>query len=169
MTETEAKATIEKLHRKYAGVLFDHCFRLLGSKAAAEDALQEVFLSAYRGLASFTYGESHLPWLYRIATNLATSRLRKRRAWRWISLEGLRSRASPNPGAEELVADAEQRDRVRRAIESLPMDLRKVVVLCELAGLGYQQVADALKIPVGTVGSRRHRAVEMLRRKLGGG
>ena len=108
------------------------------------------------------------PLLYRIATNLVTSRLRKRRVWRWISLEGLRSRASPNPGAEELAADAEERDRVRQAVESLPMDLRKVVVLCELADLSYQQIADTLKIPVGTVGSRRHRALELLRRKPGG-
>jgi RNA polymerase sigma-70 factor (ECF subfamily) len=108
------------------------------------------------------------PLVYRIATNVATSRLRKRRVWRWISLEGLGVRTSRNAGAEELVADAEQRIRVRRAVESLPMDLRKVIVLCELAELSYQQVADSLEIPVGTVGSRRHRGLELLRRKLGG-
>ena len=71
--------TIEEMHRRFSGVLFDLCLRMLGDRAAAEDAVQETFVSAFRALDSFTYGESHLPWLYRIATNACLKMIRTRK------------------------------------------------------------------------------------------
>ena len=67
---------IENLHKKYAGIIFDMCIRILKDHSLAEDAVQETFLNAYRSLESFTYGESHLPWLYKIGTNVCLKILR---------------------------------------------------------------------------------------------
>jgi RNA polymerase sigma-70 factor (ECF subfamily) len=161
------ETALVRLYERLERPIYNVVYRFLWTSEDSQDAVQETFLRLWR-MRHQVRTSTVEPLLYRIAINVATSRLRKRRVWRWISLEVLRSRASPNPGAEELVGDAEVRLRVRRAVESLPMDLRKVIVLCELAELSYQQVADGLEIPVGTVGSRRHRALELLRRKLGG-
>ena len=69
---------IEVLHRKYSRVLYDKCVRMLGDRQEAEDAVQETFLSAYRAIDRFQEGESHLPWLYRIATNVCLKTIRTR-------------------------------------------------------------------------------------------
>jgi RNA polymerase sigma-70 factor (ECF subfamily) len=71
-------ATIELLHKKYAGVLYDKCVRMLADRQEAEDAVQETFINAFRGLEQFRYGDSHLPWLYRIATNVCLKVIRTR-------------------------------------------------------------------------------------------
>jgi RNA polymerase sigma-70 factor (ECF subfamily) len=65
----ERAHAIEQLHRRFSGVIYGHCVRMLGDRTEAEDAVQEAFVAAFRALDSFRYGESHLPWLYRIATN----------------------------------------------------------------------------------------------------
>lgn len=161
------EAALLHLYESLERPLYNVVLRFLWTPEDSQEVVQEAFLRLWR-IRGRVRMASVEPLLYRIATNLATSRLRKRRLWRWISLEALRNRASPEPGAEELAVSAEERGRVRRAIESLPMELRKVVVLCELTGLSYEQVADSLQIPVGTVGSRRHRAMELLRRRLSG-
>ena len=161
------EAALVHLYQRLERPLYNVVYRFLWTAEDSQEIVQEAFLRLWRMRARVRM-DSVEPFLYRITVNLARSRLRKRRLWRWVSLEALRNRTSPDPGAEELAATAEARGRMRRVIEGLPMDLRKVVVLCELAGLSYQQVAQTLGIPVGTVGSRRHRAMELLRRKLSG-
>ncbi len=160
MTETEAKATIEKLHRKYAGVLFDHCFRLLGSTAAAEDALQEVFLSAYRGLASFTYGESHLPWLYRIATNTCFKALRSQRRKGFVLVDDTDLRGGQNPNQDATV-------HARQILEKLAADLDErgfeIVVGTYFTGMTQDELAKLLGISRRSVVKR----LANLRRKVG--
>ena len=69
----DRSATIELLHDKYAGVLYDKCVRMLRDRQEAEDAVQETFVSAFRSLDQFRYGESHLPWLYRILEKVTDS------------------------------------------------------------------------------------------------
>ena len=99
--------TIEELHAKYAGVLYDLCVRLLGDRSEAEDAVQEVFLNAYRALASFTYGKSHLPWLYRIATNVCFKIMRTRRRKGVALIEDPdRSAAASHHPADTITRDA---------------------------------------------------------------
>ena len=164
LDETALVHLYERLERS----LYNVVYRYLWRPEDSQEVVQEAFLRLWR-MRRKVRMDSVEPLLYRIALNTATSRVRKRRVWRWASLEALKDRASPSPGAEDLAAGVEERDRVRRAIEELPADLRKVVLMCELAGLSYQQVADTLEIPVGTVGSRRHRAMGLLRRSLGGG
>jgi RNA polymerase sigma-70 factor (ECF subfamily) len=161
LDETALLHLYERLERS----LYNVVYRFLWTPEDSQEIVQEAFLRLWRMRARVRM-DSVEPLVYRIAINLARSGLRRRRLWRWVSLEALRNRASHDPGAEELAATAEARGQMRQAIEALPMDLRMVVVLCELAGLSYQQVAEAVGIPVGTVGSRRHRAMELLRKRL---
>jgi RNA polymerase sigma-70 factor (ECF subfamily) len=161
------EAALLHLYERLERPLYNVVYRFLWSPEDSQETVQEAFLRLWRMRARVRM-DSVEPLLYRIAVNLARSRLRRRRLWRWVSLEALRNRASRDPGAEELAATTETHGHVRRAIETLPTDMRRVVILCELAGLSYQQVAAALGIPVGTVGSRRHRALELLRGMLRG-
>ena len=161
------EAALVDLYERLERPLYNVVYRYVWTREDAREIVQEAFMRLWRMRRRVRAGSAD-PLLYRIALNLAVNRWRRRRLWRWASLEALRERASPEPGAEELAATAQERRRMRRALESLPDGLRRVVVLCELAGLSYEQVAQALGIPAGTVGSRRHRAMELLRRKLGG-
>ncbi len=104
--------------------------------------------------------------LYRIAINLAASKRRRAKLWRWASLDALRSHAVEQPSIEDTLVSAATRQDVRAAIESLPESLRRTLVLCELTSLTHEQVGRILHIPAGTVGSRRHRAVQLLRERL---
>jgi len=161
------EAALVHLYEKLERRLFNVVYRFLWTSEDSQEVVQEAFLRLWR-IRRQVRMSSVEPLLFRIATNLATTRVRKRRVWRWVSLEALRERASPNMETETLAVRAEGHTRVRRAIESLPMDLRRVVVLCELAELSYEQVAESLEIPIGTVGSRRHRAMDLLRQALRG-
>jgi RNA polymerase sigma-70 factor (ECF subfamily) len=104
---------------------------------------------------------------FRIALNLASNRLRSRRLWRWLPFVA-EGGDDIDPGAlADAGVDARRRQRaVRAAVESLPDDLRRVVFMCEFSGLGYDEIASALGVPTGTVGSRRNRALKLLREKL---
>lgn len=140
----ERAVMIEGLHRRYAGVLYDKSVRMLGDHAAAEDAVQETFISAFRNLEQFSYGESHLPWLYRICTNVCLKILRTRARKGAASLEGL---------SEEhlkVASNVERQLRVRRVLAELAerLDERSlaIVVAHHLDGMDQGQVAALLGI-----------------------
>jgi RNA polymerase sigma-70 factor (ECF subfamily) len=104
--------------------------------------------------------------IYKIAINLASSRRRSARLWRWISLDVVRHEATTDRSMDEAMSAHEDHVRVRAAVEALPEDLRRVIMLCNYSDLNYKQVAHVLSIPPGTVGSKRHRAVRLLREHL---
>jgi RNA polymerase sigma-70 factor (ECF subfamily) len=156
-----------RLYERLERPLYNVAFRFVWTAPDAQEVVQEAFLRLWR-MRHRVRVDSVEPLLYRIAINLATSRLRRRRLWRWVSLEALRDHSAPGPNACEQAVAVRQQARLRGAIEALPMELRRVVVLCELGELSYAQVAETLGIPAGTVGSRRHRALERLRDELGG-
>ena len=108
------------------------------------------------------------PLVYKIALNLAASRLRRRKIWRWLPLDALRQATTGEVGADEELTRDQERARVREAVLALPEDLRRVVILSEFTGMTYAEIAEALSIPTGTVGSRRHRALKLLRDQLSG-
>jgi len=139
----DRERTVEGLHRKYAGLVYGLCLRILGARADADDAVQETFLAAFRGLDSFTYGESHLPWLYRIATNACLKAIRTRR------------RKSESPLDDPGRAPSPERDPVReiharRALEGLIATLdergQEILVAHYVAGMDQGQIAAALGI-----------------------
>ena len=96
------------------------------------------------------------------------SRKRWRRIRRWLSLEAVRETAAPQSPADQQLLASQRQAGLRRAVESLPDELRQVILLCEFSELRYAEVAQLLGIPAGTVGSRRNRALKLLRQQLAG-
>lgn len=138
------------------------------SGAEADDLAQETLVKAFRAIDSFD-GSHPRAWLARIARNTAINRDQRNREF--LSDEGL-VEPDPAPGGEddpqELVAGAEIDSHLRVALDDLPGAFRTVVQLVDVEGLSYQEAADALEIPIGTVMSRLHRARSRLRASLRG-
>lgn len=143
--------------------------RFTGSVEEAEDVAQEAFVQAYLKLASFQRTARFYTWLYRIAFNLAVSKGRKRRPR--VSLNVVQEAGGPEPVSEDQRPDdpamAEERSELlHQAITELAEEHRQVLVLREFEGLDYQQIADVLEAPIGTVRSRLFRARAQLKERL---
>jgi RNA polymerase sigma-70 factor (ECF subfamily) len=156
----------------------------LGSYDDAVDAAQEAFLKAYRGLAGFRGGASFKTWVIRIALNAARSlrtraRARKRGGGQVVSMDGLAAGKVADAGSPIEVADPrdgarpaallerrELKEAIERAIVELDPEAREVIVLRDLSGQSYEEIAAALGLPLGTVKSRVHRARLELQAKL---
>lgn len=154
--------------------LYGIVHRLVGDPEKAMDLVQETFLKAWRGLPSFEGGSAFFTWLYRIARNVVTSAARYEgvRPKIRVALHG----ADEDGGSMEIeAADAgpelrlsadERRSLVLGAIAALPPDFREIVVLRDMEDRAYEEIADLLEIPVGTVRSRLHRARMELKERL---
>lgn len=169
----------EQLVAHYQDRVYNYVLRMVHDPVEAQDVAQETFLRAYQGLPRFRGASSFQTWLYRIASNLAidAARSRKRRGIGLVSidqpLEGedesemVRDLPDENEHGplDEALRQELQRE-VWRAVGELSDRLRPVVVLSDLQGLSYQEVADILGCPVGTVKSRLFNARNQLREKL---
>jgi len=162
----EARA-FEELVRRYQHRVFGVALRMLGNAAEAEEVAQEAFLRVHRAIGEFR-GESKLStWLYAITSRLCLTRLgagdrRLGREGEETLLRLANGHANPVAAAERSELEA----ALHRAIAELPEDRRIVVVLRDLEGLAYEEIAAALALPVGTVRSRLHRARLDLKEKL---
>lgn len=137
--------------------------RVLRDPAEAEDVTQEVFLSMLRSIRQFDGRARFSTWLHRVALNRALNRLRDLSRRGRLRPDGAdASRAS----ADELVAQAERRQRVRRAVFGLVPDRRRLVTMRDIEGLSYDEIARIARLPQGTVKSRLHRARAELARRL---
>jgi RNA polymerase sigma-70 factor (ECF subfamily) len=162
-------AAFSELVQRHASRLLNMVSHLVGSREDAEDLVQETFVQAYRGLGTYQGRSQFFTWLYRIATNRAISTHRKRRletvqrreALVWEQQPG-RERSDPGTA----VIEAEETQRVQHAIARLPEDRRAVLVLRDIDGLDYAEIAEILQLPAGTVRSRLHRARLELRELL---
>lgn len=146
---------------------------MLGSSAAAEDATQDAFFSAYRNIRAFK-GTSFRPWLMRIASNACLDELRRRGRRPAVSLDAPAPGsdnpldvADPAAGPETEALRRELHDLVQAALLRLSADQRLAVVMCDLQGFAYEEIAEAMRTSVGTVKSRIARGREKLRRELG--
>ena len=133
-------------------------FRLLGDRDRMDDVLQEAYARAFRALPRFRGGASAGSWLYRIVYNACIDELRRSGARKEISLEEWRERGA--------APDVEQRLDLEAALAALPVDLRAVVLLVDADELSYDEAAEILGIPAGTVASRLSRARDALRGAL---
>ena len=166
-------AAFNVLVERYEGAVYNLCLRMLGSAPAAEDVAQETFISAYRSLGRFRDG-AFRSWLFRIAANACYDELRRRRSRPAVSLErggGEEDErqvdvASPAPGPEEQLETAELGKVLRAAISSLPSDQRLAVILRDVQGLEYAEIAAVTDVSLGTVKSRLNRARLRLRSLL---
>lgn len=155
----------------YQRAVFAIAYRMTCDAAAAEDLAQEVFLRAWRKLGTFRPSEPLKPWLLRLATNVCINALKKRRP---IAVpmhaddEGdAIEPPSREPDAAEAASHGELAARLERAIAELPDDYRLIVTLRHVEELSYEEIAEALALPLGTVKVRLFRARERLRRILG--
>ena len=153
--------------RSHGRFLYTVAYRLTGNDADAQDLVQEVLLRVRRGLATYRPGSLEA-WLSRITTNafLDETRRRKRRPSEPLPDDPDRVLAGGDDAATALAA-ATLSDDVQDALRALPYEYRAAVVLCDVVGLPYGEIADQLGVPVGTVRSRIHRGRALLRSSLG--
>ena len=168
------RGAFDLLVLKYQHKVVKLVARLLRDPTEAEDVAQEAFVKAYRALGSFRGDSAFYTWLYRIAVNTArnaiASRQRRPLDYEAELSEGeqlnLASRLRDTDTPEATALSEEIRVTVNQAIESLPEDLRTAIVLREVEGLSYEEIAAAMDCPVGTVRSRIFRAREAVDRAL---
>jgi RNA polymerase sigma-70 factor, ECF subfamily len=169
-------AAFEPLVEKYRQRVWRLAFNTLRDREEAWDVAQEAFIRAYQALPSFRGQSAFYTWLYRIVMNVATDRARSRGAQgRAFGTERVpeedwdRVLPDQNPGDEapdDAAARREQRQKIVQALDTLPEHHRKIVMLSDLEGLSYREIADTLEIPMGTVMSRLHNARKRLRDAL---
>jgi RNA polymerase sigma-70 factor (ECF subfamily) len=162
--------------RTHQDRVYAFCVRMLADREDALDIAQEVFLSAYRNMAGFRGEASLSTWLLRIAANRSLNRIRQRatRAAREVmSIEPQEDSDSPfqPPGREEdrpdrMMESRETRKILEAAIANLDEDSRMLVLLSDVEGFSYEELSEAVGIPLGTVKSRLHRARMALRKML---
>src|SRR3989475_8193731 len=158
--------------------LYGAALRMTRNPADAEDLVQETYLKAYRGFGGFEEGTNLKAWLYRILTNtyINSYRARKRRPeqsdiedvedlYLYRRLGGLEG-ARAGQSAEEEVLDHFTDVEVKEALESLPEQFRMAVLLADVEGFAYKEIAEILDIPIGTVMSRLHRGRRGLQKRL---
>ena len=171
----EELAHYEAIVQRYARHVYNIAYRMAGNEADARDLVQEAFLRVYRALRRVEPDDPLERWLYRIVSNLHIDLLRKRPRTRVESLDAPVETARGEVSREiadlesspEAILDREQLDvAIQRALGTLPQELRLVVVLSDIEGLAYEEIAAMLRTPLGTVKSRLHRARQALQQRL---
>jgi RNA polymerase sigma-70 factor (ECF subfamily) len=160
--------SFEILVRRHQRTIFNLVYRLLGDYDEAAEVAQEVFLSAYKSIGQFRGDANFSTWLYRIGLNHASTRRK--------SLNNTQQRHVPLDGTEAIADGAvdparsfehkEIQQRVQQALNSLDPDDARIILLRDLQDVPYEDVAEMLDIPVGTVKSRLHRARQALKSHL---
>jgi RNA polymerase sigma factor (sigma-70 family) len=158
--------TWDEVVRQHSARVYRLAYRLSGNPQDAEDLTQDTFVRVFRSLASFTPGTFE-GWLHRITTNLFLDMVRRRQRIRFDALpedtERLPGRA---PGPDQVFEDTQLDPQIQAALDALSPEFRVAVVLCDIEGLTYEEIAATLGIKLGTVRSRIHRGRTQLRREL---
>jgi RNA polymerase sigma-70 factor, ECF subfamily len=166
----------DQLVTKYRSRIYAMTYSLLQNADDAWDVSQEAFIKAWRALPGFKGDSAFYTWLYRIAHNACYDCLRKRRIQSVGEFDDSRADHQPDPTAEAVphgfvrpdkaLANAELGVRLKKAIEALSADHRCVILLREIEGLSYDEIAESLKIPIGSVMSRLFYARKKLQHLL---
>ena len=169
-TPSEAKGTLtapalEQLYTRLEGPLYNVVYRWLWHPEDARDTVQEAFVRLWKRRETVDMATVE-PLVYKIALNLASNQRRRRKVWRFLTLDVLRTRTTDDAPADSQIAGHQDRAALRRAIDALPEHQRRVLLMCEFAELSYADIAAVLDIPSGTVASRRHHALKALRASM---
>jgi RNA polymerase sigma factor (sigma-70 family) len=158
----------EEIVREHSARVYRLAYRLTGNQHDAEDLTQEVFVRVFRSLSSYTPGTFE-GWLHRITTNLFLDQARRKQRIRFDGLPDDAGDRIPGrePGPERAWEHNNLDHDVQAALDSLPPDFRAAVVLCDIEGLSYEEIAATLDVKLGTVRSRIHRGRAQLRAELG--
>src|SRR5262244_2588596 len=167
-------AAFEPLVEKYRQRVWRLAFQVLRDREVAWDCAQDAFVRAFQSLGSFRGQSAFYTWLFRIAMNVATDRLRSRGALaRAFGTQPIPAeeweRTAPDPAArpDQAALGAERRERINEALDTLPPNARAIIMLSDVEGLSYREIATVLNCPIGTVMSRLHNARKRLRVALG--
>ncbi len=165
--EQQGVPTWDEIVARHSDRVFRLAYRLTGNRPDAEDLTQEVFVRVFRSLSTYTPGTFE-GWLHRITTNLFLDQARRKQRIRFDPLSDERADrlTSGSPAPEMAYADRTFDDDIEQALATLPPDFRVAVVLCDVEGLTYEEIADILGAKLGTVRSRIHRGRTMLRTAL---
>lgn len=157
----------EDVVSQHSARVYRLAYRLTGNPHDAEDLTQEVFVRVFRSLSSYTPGTFE-GWLHRITTNLFLDQARRKSKIRFDALGEDADQRLPGrmPSPDAQVADGMFDDDIEIALAALPPEFRAAVVLCDIEGLSYDEIADVLGVKLGTVRSRIHRGRKMLRTAL---
>jgi RNA polymerase sigma-70 factor, ECF subfamily len=159
--------TWDEIVRQHSARVYRLAYRLTGNRYDAEDLTQEVFIRVFRSLSTFRPGTFE-GWLHRITTNLFLDQARRRQRIRFDALSPDAGERLPgrDPSPAQVYDDQHFDPDVQRALDQLPPEFRAAVVLCDIEGLSYEEIAATLGIKVGTVRSRIHRGRVLLREAL---
>ncbi len=165
--ETAGVPTWDEIVERHSDRVYRLSYRLTGNRADAEDLTQEVFVRVFRSLHTYTPGTFE-GWLHRITTNVFLDQARRRQRIRFDSLSDERASMLPSghQAPDAAYVDARFDDDVEQALSALSPEFRAAVVLCDVEGLSYEEIAEILGTKLGTVRSRIHRGRAQLRRAL---
>ena len=166
-TGADEVPTWDEIVERHSDRVYRLAYRLTGDRHDAEDLTQEVFVRVFRSLGGYSPGTFE-GWLHRITTNLFLDQARRKQRIRFDALSDARADrlTSTAPPPETAYTDQRFDDDVEAALATLPPDFRAAVVLCDVEGLPYEEIADILGAKLGTVRSRIHRGRTMLRKAL---
>jgi RNA polymerase sigma-70 factor (ECF subfamily) len=159
--------TWHEVVEQHSARVYRLAYRLTGNVHDAEDLTQEVFVRVFRSLSTYTPGTFE-GWLHRITTNLFLDQVRRKKRIRFDALADDADARMPGrePDPSRAYDDTHLDDDVQAALDALPPDFRAAVVLCDIEGLTYEEIAATLGIKLGTVRSRIHRGRAQLRDAL---
>jgi len=167
-------SAFEPLVERYRQRVWRLAYQLLRDREEAWDCAQEAFVRAFHSLPSFRGQSAFYTWLFRITVNVATDRQRARGAQarafgaeRVPEEEWKRTTADPGVRPDQAVIQSERRTRIREALDALPPKARTIIMLSDVEGLSYREIAEVLACPIGTVMSRLHNARKRLKGLLG--
>lgn len=176
MTATREDFTVDAM--SHAPQLFATALRMTRNRADAEDLLQETFIKAWRAFDSYQQGTNLRAWLFRILTNTYINRYNaKQRRPQETELDeveelflyrrmGAFDQSKMSPSAEDQMLELFTDDEVRQALEDLPESFRLPVILSDVDGFSYKEIAEMLDVPIGTVMSRLHRGRKAMQKML---
>lgn len=167
---------LEALLGRYQDLVYQLSYRMLGHRDDALDVSQDVFVSVFRSLGRFESKALFRTWLYRVTVNRCRDELRRRASRKHARLLSLDAPSrggdagldppSAEPGPDAGAASREAQEAVARAVQELPEDAREVLLLRDVQDLAYEEIAEVLAVPLGTVRSRLHRARMLLRDRI---
>jgi len=169
------KGAFDDLIRRYEKKVYNFAFRLCGNYDEANDVASDTFVRVYNALHNFRGDSSFITWLFRITTNVYLDERKRKKSRPHQSLEEMveleettvvRQIEDPNPTPAERVEKQESMDLLQDAINSLPDYQRMMIVMYHTENRSYEEIAEALEMPIGTVKSRLNRARLSLREKL---
>jgi len=166
------EAAFEELIRQYEKKVYTLCFRMCGNSEDAEEAAQDAFLALWRGIDRFRQESSLSTWIYRLATNACIDTLRRRKKQSGsVSLDDEElfvDAVDTSPQPQETVEHREAQKLLQEGLSALLEEYRKVLILREIEGLSYTEIAESASIELGTVKSRISRGRSLLRNFLSG-